>query len=183
MSELRRNPYLPWISAGVAGVVLIALVLVYVLGLAPDKRHADRQRLVARERVGQLTTQESAAMDAAGTEMINLVTFSRASFDADFQRALNGATGGLRQDVVKERAPTLQAMTQGKFDLYGRLTHKALEERDESGGKTSYVVMVTLNGFKSISPSSPTPQNLAVTVVDVHGKWLASDVKYIGVQS
>jgi hypothetical protein len=173
----------PWITAAVAGLVLIALLLVYLLALRPDEQEADRERAQALATSGQLTDEESAAMTAAGTEMVNLVTFSRAHFDADFQRALDGATGALRSDVQGKRADTLKAITDGKFDLYGRLTHKALADTIDAKGAHGYVVLVTINGYRSTAPDSPIQQNLAVTVLDVNGKWLASDVTNIGVES
>jgi hypothetical protein len=151
----------PWITAFVAGTVLVALLLVYLLGLRPAERHANALKLAARQQAGQLTDVEARAMEAAGTEMINLVTFSRAHFDADFQRAIDGATGALRSDVQAKKSETLKAMTQGKFDLYGRLTHKALEG--------------------PVQPNTPIQQNLEVTVINVNGKWLANDVTNVGV--
>lgn len=183
MPQLRRNPYAPWIAASVAGVVFVALLLVYLVWLLPDERDADDQRAAAKQRVGQLTPVETAAMNAAGTEMINLVTFTREHFQTDFQRALDGATGSLQTDVKKLRTKTLTEMTQGKFDLFGRLTHKALESQVGSGKQTGYVVLVTINGYRSTNPDAPIQQNLAVTVVNVNGKWLASDVTNVGIQS
>lgn len=181
MPDFRRALYAPWITAAIAGAVFIALMFVYLFALRPDEDHADEQRAAAKNAVGQLTTQEQAAMNAAGTEMINLVSFSRAHFDADFQRAVNGTTGALRSDVKSKRAATLNAITKGKFDLYGRVTHKALEEKVSAKGKHGYVVLVTINGYRSNAPATPTQQNLEVTVIDVNGKWLASDVTNIGV--
>jgi hypothetical protein len=183
MPDFRRNPYAPWISAAVVGAVFVALLLVYVVILRPDERRADDQRAAARQRVGQLTGTEQAAMNAAGTEMVNLVTFSRDHFDTDYQRALAGATGSLRSDVESKRAETLKAMTDGKFDLFGRLTHKALEDQVSANGKTGYVVLVTINGYRSSAPQTPIQQNLAVTVINVNGKWLADDVRNIGVEA
>jgi hypothetical protein len=171
----------PWIAASIAGVVLVALALVYFLALRPAERDADAKRAAADKQAGQLTATEARAMDAAATEMLNLVSFRRAHFDADFQRAVDGATGALRSDVAKNRAATLKTMTNGKFDLYGRLTHKALEGPVDSGSKHGYVVLVTINGYRSTAPAAPVQQNLEVTVLDINGKWLASDVTNIGV--
>lgn len=178
----RRTPLAPWITAAVAGMVLLALMLVYFAVLRPDERDADREHAQALQNSGRLTPQESAAMTAAGTEMINLVTFSRAKFDADFQRALDGTTGPLRKDVQSKRDATLNAITNGKFDLYGRLTHKALSDTVQTGGKSGYVVLITLNGYRSTSPDEPIQQNMAVTVINVGGKWLAYQVANIGLQ-
>lgn len=178
MPEPRRTSIAPWIAAAVAGVVLLALVLVYLFWLRPDKADAHNGPAGGpAPAVGQLTPAESAAMNAAGTEMVNLVTFSRDNFDTDFQRALAGATGGLRTDVQGKRDSILQTITKGKFDLYGRLTHKALSDTVKHG----YVVLVTINGYRSTAPDTPIQQNLAVTEINVDGKWLAVDVKNIGI--
>lgn len=181
MPEQSRPSLAPWITAFVAGVALVALFLIYLLALRPAERDADADRATAHKQAGQLSDTETKAMNAAGTEMINLITFSRADFDKDFQRALDGATGPLRTDVEKKRAQTLKTITQGKFDLYGRLTHKALEGPVSSGKAKGYVVLVTINGYRSTAPDTPIQQNLEVTVVEKDGKWLADDVTNIGV--
>jgi hypothetical protein len=183
MPESRRTPPAPWITAAIAGVVLIALLVVYFVVLRPDESDASAQRAAAKKKAGDLTATEMTAMTAAATEMLNLVTFSRARFNADFQRALDGATGSLRSDVEKNRSTTLNTMTKGKFDLYGRLTHKALEAQVGSGKKRGYVVLVTINGYRSTAADQPVQQNLEVTVLNIKGKWLASDVTNVGVTS
>jgi hypothetical protein len=184
MPEIRRAGSAPWVTAAVAGFVLVALVVTYFVFLRPDKADADDKRDAARQTVvGDLTAQESLAVSAAATEMLNLVSFRRADFAADFQRAINGVTGSLRSDVQKNKADTLSAMTKGKFDLTGKVTHKALEGPVTSGKTKGYVVLVTINGFRSTAKTSPIQQNLEVTVIRSGGRWLASDVRNIGVSS
>lgn len=170
MPESRRASAAPWITAGVAGLVLIALMMLYFFLLRPDED----------EVIGDLSATETSAVNAAAGEMVNLLSFRRAHFEADYQRALAGATGSLRGDVQKNKAITLSTMKQGKFDLIGRVTHKALEGPADAGKKTAYVVLVTVNGYRSITLDQPVQQNLEVTVVRTKGKWLASDVKNIG---
>jgi hypothetical protein len=183
MPESRRTPLAPWITASIAGAVLLALLLVYFLALRPDERDADAQRAAAKKRAGDLTAAETIAVNAAATEMLNLVTFSRAHFADDFQRALAGTTGALRSDVADKKSTTQSTITQGKFDLYGKLTHKALEGPVESGKRKGYIVLVTINGYHSDAPDQPVQQNLEVTVLRVKGKWLAADVTNIGITS
>jgi hypothetical protein len=49
------------------------------------------------------------------------------------------------------------------------------------GGVKGYVVLVTIEGFRSSQANLPTPQNLQATVVRSKGKWLVNDVTAIGV--
>src|SRR5919201_14534 len=105
----------------------------------------------------------------------------RASFESDFQRALSGATGDLASDLHKEKSVTLKTITNGKFDMSARTTHVALEQRLDSGNQHGYLVLVTLNGYRSSAPDVPTPSQLALTVLDVNGKWLVSNIDSVGV--
>jgi hypothetical protein len=171
MPDNRRPSAAPWIVAAVAGAVLVALLVTYFVALRPAQDDV----------VGDLTATENAAVDAAGAEMANLLSFRRAQFDADFQRALSGATGALKSDVNDKKALTKSTMTKGKFDLIGKVTHKALEGPVGSGNKAGYVVLVTVNGYRSNAMSQPVQQTLAVTVVRSGKKWLASQVTNIGV--
>jgi hypothetical protein len=171
MPESRRGSPAPWITAAVAGAVLVALVVVYFVALRPAQAKVN----------GDLTGTETSAMNAASGEMANLLSFRRAHFEADYQRALAGATGSLKSDVAKNKAGTLTTMTKGKFDLVGKVTHKALEGPADSGKTIGYVVLVTVNGYRSTTLDQPVQQSLEVTVVRSKGKWLASFVKNIGV--
>jgi hypothetical protein len=167
----------PWITASVAGVVLAALLLVYFAFLLPAKN--DKNDPSSAE--GALTTTEKQAVVAGGVETVNLLSFRRAEFSADFARALAGTTGALRSDVSKKKSLTQKAMTSGKFDLGADVTHQALEG-PTTGKQQGYLVLVTVNAYRSTTKTQPLQQNLEVTVVKVKGKWLASDVQNIGLQ-
>ena len=181
MSASDRGSRAPWITAAVAGVVLIGLLFTYFAFLRGDVRNADRERAANRHLVlGDLNAQETQAVDAAATEMLNLVSFRRAHFAADWQRAIRGVTGGLLSDVAKNKQSTLDTMTKGKFDLIGKVAHKGLEGPVTSGKTTGYTVLVTIDGYRSTTPEVPVEQNLAVTVVRSGKRWLASDVTNIG---
>jgi hypothetical protein len=177
MPPQQRATAAPWITAAVAGVLLAALVLVYFVVLVPDKD----DKPAKQADVGALTTSEKQAVVAAGTETANLLSFTRAHFASDFKRALDGATGALKSDVTNKKAATLSAMTKGKFDLGANVTYQALEGPTEKGSN-GYLVLVTLNAFRSTTQDQPIQQNLEVTVLPVKGKWLASDVQSIGLQ-
>lgn len=192
MSEARRESPAPWIVAAIAGAALVALVVVFFAVLLPDRRdqHAVKtshgkvvpQPGASGQPLGALTDQETAAMAAAGTEAANLISYSRKDFAADYARALAGATGKLKADVAdpQRKAALKQTLTQGKFDLSAKVQHTALVGPTDRGN--GYVVLVTVYGYKSTSLDVPIPQNLSITVLNVNGKWLASDFALVGVQ-
>ena len=70
-------------------------------------------------------------------------------------------------------------LTQGKFDLTATVTHQALVGRSVKGN--GYVVLVTLNGYRSTAPTTPIQSNLEVTVVRQGGTFLADNVKNVAV--
>jgi hypothetical protein len=166
-----RSEAAPWIVAGVAGVVLVALLAVYVFALRPDEGKP----------VGRFTSEERTAIAAAGTEAANALSYRRDHFEQDFQRALQGATGKFANDLKQEKQQTLSTITKYKFDLSARVTHTALEAPVSSGKRPGYTVLVTLNGYQSTNPTNPRQSQVAVTVQRVNGKWLVSDNESIGV--
>jgi hypothetical protein len=171
MADLRRGMTAPWIVSAVAGAVLIATLIVYFVALRPAEGKV----------VGALTDQEQAAVNAAAQEATNVLSYTRAHFATDFQRALDGATGAMRTDLSGKKSAILDSITKGKFDLAADVTHKALEGPTGSGKSKGYLVLVTLNGYRSTAKDQPTPSDLEVTVVRSGGKWLVSQITSIGV--
>lgn len=171
MAAARRTMTAPWIVSAVAGALLIATLVVYFVALRPDEDNV----------AGALNTSEQSAVNAAAQEAINLLTFSRAHFDADFKRALAGTTGAMRTDLNNQRANTLKAITDGKFDLTATVTHKALEGPGSKAN--SYLVLVTINGYKSTAKDAPTPNDLEVSIAKTKGKWLVGQITNVGVSS
>ncbi len=100
-----------------------------------------------------------------------LTTYHRSTFEADYERTLSMTTAPLREDMEAQRARTLKALRAGHFDLHAEATACAVASADD----TSAVILVALNGYRSGDPT-PSPQQLAVTVEKVGGRWLMSDV-------
>ena len=137
---------------------------------------------------GALTGEEKDAVAAAGTEAANILSYRRASFDGDFQRALDGATGAMKADLRSQKANTQAAIEKGGFDLSARVVRSALEGRSDKSGTgasagPAYVVLVEVDGFQSTQPGIAIPSHLKVTVQKVKDKWLVSNVESVGVQS
>lgn len=176
----RRFTTAPWLTAGVAGIVFVALAVVFFAVLLP---YRDDHPARGGFKAAQFSAGEQQAITAASTEAANILSYRRAHFQADWQRALDGATGSLRADVSQNKAATLSALQKGKFDLSAKVVHAALEGPVQGKATgTGYVVLVVVNGYRSVALDVPTPQNLQVTVVKKNGKWLASDISNIGVQ-
>ena len=170
----------PWVAAVVLAVVcaLIAAVLPHVHGVSARARDA------ADRSAGQLAlpTNYQKAVIAAGTEAVNLLTYSRKSFAADWNRSLAGTTGALRSDHVKQRAQILNNMTTNKVDWRADLQQKAFESADEKG---NVLVLITINGYvvnDQGQRSAAAPQRLELTMVQSGGKWLATNLASVGIQ-
>jgi hypothetical protein len=175
MSEQNRaQGNAPWVVAGVLVLVVAVLtvLLVHTYSVRDDNnRNAGLQN--------GPTSDQQAAVQAAASEAANLTTFSRKNFTADFARALNGATGALKSDVTKNKTKTLQAMTQGKFDLVSKVVVSAFE----SATANQVLVLVTLNGthkFDTGQTSIASPQRLELTMVRSGTAWLAKDLFKVG---
>jgi hypothetical protein len=167
---------LPWTTAAALGAVAIALFAVVAFVLHPEHR----DRVAAAADVG-LTPTEQQVLQAAKTEALNLATFKRASFDADYALGLAGATGNLRSDLsdASRKADLLKTMNSGKFDLSADVVNSAVEE--SAGGK--YSVLIYRRDYKVPTGGQPTltaRDRLAVTMVREGGKWLASDLTSVG---
>jgi hypothetical protein len=170
MTDTRdRSGVAPWLSAGVLGVLAIALALTLGLFIMPNRGNSP----------GELTSTEKSAVNAAKQELINVLTYSRKTFDADYNRALNGATGALRDDLAKKKTLTLQALTAGKIDLRGKVTAAAFAE--QADGKT--VVLLSATGYTVGADGVPVPKSIdrfELTMVKIKGKWLMSDFRNVG---
>lgn len=176
MSQARRpgtgTSSAPWITAAVlAAVAVILLVLLFVVVRPAADRH--------NRDTGAFSSAESTAMKAAATEMVNLLTFSRKSFAADYQRALSGTTGQLHSDLAKDQANTLKQLTTNKLDIKADVTDVALET---NAGSKGMLVLLIANGYRvadSGIPSPAVPKRVQLTMVNVKGKWLATDLQGI----
>ena len=178
MPDNTRRLSAPLIAAGVAALIAAALAVVLFVVVLPDYNDRTSSRSDAAK--GQFTTTERTVINAATIEAENIGTYSRATFDRDWNRAIVGSTGAFRSDFASRKQATLDAITKGKFDVKATVTHAALLGPPDNG--TGLVVLVTMNGVQVQGKTQglPIPQRLALTMVKVGGKWLASDVSQRG---
>src|SRR5438270_4424667 len=140
MPDSARRRSTPVIAAVVAGVLAVALAIVLFAVVLPDDGTSSDASSPAT--TGDLTAREQTAMNAAATEAVNLQSFRRAQFDADWQRAVGGATGALKQDLAGLKTKTRTTLTTNKEDLRAEVQEKALVGPTDNG--KGYVVLVTI---------------------------------------
>ncbi len=163
----------PWLTAAVLAVVAVVLAVLLLVVIRPDRRDQS-----GGAKFG-LTSSEQQALDAGAKQVVNILTYSRKSFDADYARTLAGTTGALRADLGKQKAALRTQLTKGKFDLQGTVTSSAFEE---VSGKNS-LVLISAQGYKLPTGGQRTLASTArfeVTMTSVDGKWLASDLTSVG---
>lgn len=170
----------PWLAALVLALLCaaIAVVLPHVHAVSARARDA------AAASAGHVAvpTDDQKAVLAGATEAANLLTYSRKSFDADWNRALDGATGTLRSEHSKRRDDVDQLLTKGKIDWKAQVEQSALESVADNG---SVLVLVTVNPYTvddKGNRSVPATQRLELTMVKSGDRWLASNLTQVGIQ-
>ena len=118
-------------------------------------------------------------MTAASTETANLLSSAGRTSTPTTPARCAGTTGSLHSDVAAKKAAT--QVDPGDRQVRPVGTGSRTRPWWDRPARARYIVLVTVNGYKSTTPTVPTQQNLQVTVQKVKGSWLASDVQNVGV--
>lgn len=115
------------------------------------------------------------AAEAARSEVVDVLTYRRASFAADYKAAFDGAVEPL-STRLRAGAPGIKAqLERGHYDLVGTVTALAVEHAD--GDTASLLVAATGNRHADHGASTVvTDGRYLVTVVKVQGFWVTSDI-------
>ena len=157
---------LVWLSVLAAGL----LVAAGVLGGLRLVKH--------RDGASSLSAAEQAAVNAARQQTINLQTYRRASFDADFAVALAGLTPAKAAQWQANKATLRTKLNQLKQDAGATVSGAGLASFD---GKTA-VVMVASDTLRvdAAGKSTTAAQNRSqVTMKLIDGKWLMDDLQSV----
>jgi hypothetical protein len=156
------------LSAAVAGLLVVGVVLA---GLRLSHRHNG---------ASTLSSAEQAAVNAAKQETINLQTYRRKNFDADFAAALSGLTPAKATQWQANKATLKTRLTQLKQDAGATVSGAGLVSFD---GKSAVVVVAsdTLR-IDSAGKSTTAAQNRSqVSMKLIGGKWLMDDLQSVSV--
>jgi Mce-associated membrane protein len=156
------------LGMAVAALLVVALVL-GVLRLTRDAGGA-----------AGLSSAEQAAVNAARQETINLQTYRRASFDADFAAALAGLTPTKATQWQANKATLKTRLTQLKQDAGATVSGAGLVSFD---GKTAVVVVAsdTLRIDAAGKTTTAAQNRSLVSLKHLGGKWLMDDLQSVSV--
>ncbi|HEV2886828.1 MAG TPA: hypothetical protein VGX49_07960 [Jatrophihabitans sp.] len=127
-----------------------------------------------------LSSAEQAAVSAARQETINLQTYRRASFEADFAAALAGLTPAKAVEWQAYKATLKTKLTQLKQDAGATISGAGLVSFD---GKSALVVVAsdTLRIDASGKTSTAAQNRSKVSMKLIGGKWLMDDLQSVSV--
>ena len=116
-----------------------------------------------------------AAVQAARTEVVNTLTYRRDELDSDLQRALDGATSPLREQIQKRSAELAKAMTRGRYDMSGTVTAVGVVRADPD----TVTLLVAADASRLVDGhDAPTviQKRYEVTVTRTVDGWAASRI-------
>jgi Mce-associated membrane protein len=126
------------------------------------------------------TSAEQAALAAARGEAVALTTISYKTATADLNRVLAGATGSLHSQFDKQKGQLPSTLAQTKSVSRGTVLSSGLA----SLNGTQAQALVALDARVSGTDTGPTGvikhYRMVVTLQQVSGRWLASDVAFAG---
>jgi hypothetical protein len=157
-----------WLSLAVAALLVAAAVLA---GLRLTRSDSGARGL---------SSAEQAAVDAAKQQTMNLQTYRRKSFDADFAAALAGLTPAKATQWQANKATLKTRLTQLKQDAGATVSGAGLVSFD---GKSA-VVMVASDTLRidASGKSTTAAQNRSqVSMKLIGGKWLMDDLQSVSV--
>ncbi len=169
MADGQRQSQVPWRVAGGLGIVA-ALLCAWLVVLIVGRGHGANPGL---------DVDEQAAVDAASREMINVQSFRLADFNADFQRAQSGLTGNLQKELTSKKDSLEASLHKSKLDTAATVTQAALKQAKDG----QVLVLLTMNNYRVDATGKRTlfgTGRFEVTVSNVGGKWLASDLTSVG---
>jgi hypothetical protein len=132
------------------------------------------------------TAELGRAVEAGRAEVVNLLSYSRARFDADLQRALAGAVNPLHDQIQRNAKTVRAALSTGKYDSSGLVS--ALAVQAARGNQVSLLVAGETSRIKAGGAvSAPTPVRYLVTVTraataGTAGGWAVSQVAALAAQ-
>jgi len=160
---------LVWLLAGLA--VLLTATATVLAVVRTSGRHAGAAGLSAAQ---------NAAVSAARQEAINIQTYRRKSFDADFQAALDGLTAVKRTQWEANKATLKAQLNSQQIDAAATVSGAGLVS---FAGNTAVVAVASdTQRVDSKGKTTTTARNrFQITMKLVSGKWLMDDLESVSI--
>jgi Mce-associated membrane protein len=157
------------------GALAVVLLLVAVLGAALVVRtHGDRsQAAVSEERYGEVL----AAADAEATAFVNL-RYDRSSSSVDAVAV--GATGAFRRRYVTFRARVIRVLRRQRSTMSGHVVWSGVAEISPDRATVIAATTGTVANRRTHGQDESRSFRLRLSLVRQHGRWLTSDLQFVG---
>jgi Mce-associated membrane protein len=155
-------------------VLLVALVVTAVLLGLRDHHRREASSAPAG------TSAEQAVLSAARSEAVALTTLSYKTASADLDRILAGATGQLRTQFEKEKAQLPATLAQTRSVSRGSVLSSGLISLAGARAQALAAVDARVSGTDTGTTGVIKHYRMVITLQQVGGKWLASDVAFAG---
>ncbi|GAA4095459.1 hypothetical protein [Nonomuraea soli] len=121
-----------------------------------------------------LADERQAALDAAGTHAMNLISISHATVDADIERILATSTGPARSEYAAGAAKLKETTLANKVVQTGVLRATGLESMKPGSAKILVVADVDIRWEGSNSPPQKRFYRWSMELIKVGGSWLVA---------
>lgn len=151
--------------------VLVAL-LVALLALGGVLGYQLRELRAAEER-------RAAILHAARQQALDFTTLDYRHFDRDAGRVLDGATGNFRNQFQRSLEQLSELVQENKATSKGEVLSAGIVSADADSAR---VIVVADSEVTNASTEGPRPRHYRLQVDMVHkdGRWLASDIRFVG---
>jgi Mce-associated membrane protein len=162
-------------SARAMTVVVVALSLVVVGGLLLGGAYGARLYQQHRE-----ASARTAAMAAAKTTCVNLMSVSATTVDRDIKRTLAGATGDFASQYKAGEPRLKQATQENKVTAKGSVLYAAVTTMKIDKSATVLLAMDAVVKNTNSPDGRKAHYRVRATMAYQHGRWLVSAVEFVG---
>ena len=155
-----------WLTAALAAVVVGLLVVGGLLLPRWLDARAEQDRY-------------DAVLKAATLETIAFTTLDYRDLDPSIERVLDGATGDFEKQFSASRDQLEQLSTQNKSVSEGRVLEAGVVSMDEDSARVIVVADSTVTNVNAPDPQ-PRHYRLQLDLVLQDGRWLTSDLQFVG---
>lgn len=156
-------------------MLVVLLVLAAGLGAALTWRtHGDRADAATRqERYGAVM----AAADAEVTAFVNL-RYDRA--EQSVHAVAAGATGDFRDHYVRSATRVVRVLERTRSVMTGHVVWSGVSDVSRDRATVIVATSGTLSNLRTHGTEEPRAFRFRVALVHEHGRWLTSDIEFVG---